>query len=282
VDQDNASFTNCHVTSLIGGTSANYLTIGGLLGNSINGTIQDSSFTGVVSGVASGNCNAGGIAGSMDGDISTSYASAKVQGQGDGVYAGGVAGLLINGFIERCYAWTDVSAGGTSDVFVGGIAGDNQARITMCYARGSVLGENGPADKYAGGIVGANSSGTIQFCAALNDSISFLGALDVGGIGGGERLSPGTYASNYAASDITVNSVSTTTISGLIGDTTYTRSAFEGPPAGTLYGSAYLDWDFSSDWKFISGYNYPVLYWQTVGPADVELANYLGIGFTWP
>jgi hypothetical protein len=45
-------------------------------------------------------------------------------------------------------------------------------------------------------------------------------------------------------------------------------SNFEGPPAGTLYGSGYLDWDFASDWKFIGGYDYPALSWQTTPPTD--------------
>ncbi|MDR0720740.1 MAG: hypothetical protein LBF78_13980 [Treponema sp.] len=281
---DNGTITNCHVVGAIGGTSANYLPIGGIVGSSESGTIiSDSSFTGAVNGSAVGNCIAGGIAGYMNGDITASYTSAIVQGAGGGVYAGGIAGWLLTGSIDRCYAWANVSADGTTDVYAGGIAGQNNFTITKCYVRGAVLGENGSSEKYAGGIAGNIIGGTIEYCAALNDSISFSSAVDVGGIGGREisgEISSGSYTSNYAASDIVISSTNTTTNLNLIGNTTYIRSNFEGPPAGTVYSTGNLNWDFASDWKWLSGYSYPVLSWQTT-PPDLSFISD-SLVFTWP
>jgi hypothetical protein len=297
------TITNCHVSGAIGGTSANYLPIGGIAGSSSSGTIDGSSFTGTVSGNASGDCAAGGIAGAMDGDITACFAEGHIRAEADSSYVGGIAGKnpsstgsinksyaagiiesiasyisnaggiagSMGGSIEHCYAWANLSAGG-AEVSVGGIAGVTHSTITTCYARGAVLGTNSSTgDKYAGGIAGyTDGSGAVSSCVAMNDSISFSNSIYVRGIA--SRKNTMSFADNYTASGLPTSYDTSWTASpgttGLDGSTTL-LSNFEGPPAGALYGSGYLDWDFAAgtgDWKFIGGYDYPVLSWQTTPP----------------
>jgi hypothetical protein len=86
-------------------------------------------------------------------------------------------------------------------------------------------------------------------------------------------------ATNYAASDKAITR-GTPALTAIDGDTTHNVSNLQGTANQSKYGTN-LSWTFGvSGWKWLSGYNYPVLDWQTVGP-DVELDN-LGIGFTWP
>jgi hypothetical protein len=82
---------------------------------------------------------------------------------------------------------------------------------------------------------------------------------------------------NYAASDKAITRGSSP--AGFDGDTSYAISAFQG--AGNQSKYVALSWTFvSPGWKWITGYSYPVLNWQTEAP-DVALDN-LGSGFTWP
>jgi hypothetical protein len=53
------------------------------------------------------------------------------------------------------------------------------------------------------------------------------------------------------------------------GDTSYARADFEGSGNQGKYTA--LGWDFSpgtGDWKWLPGYDYPVLRWQTRPPLD--------------
>jgi hypothetical protein len=89
----------------------------------------------------------------------------------------------------------------------------------------------------------------------------------------------GTASGNYAAYDkaITRGTSGSTAVDG---DATYAISAFQ----GSANQSKYPGWDFTTgtgDWKFISGYDYPVLNWQTEAPPVTILDN-LGGGFVWP
>jgi hypothetical protein len=262
-----ADFKNIRVTGnfsiIFDGIISLY--VGGIAGGFIDGTIDGSSFTGTI-GAAAGDCKTGGIAGIMTGDITASYVSARVQGQGTAVYAGGIAGSLSGGAsIEGCYAWAEVRGDGSLTVMAGGIAGGNYDTIRNCYARGTVLGENGSTLNYAGGIAGANSSGTITSCAALNDSISFSASSNVHGITGGQ-VSGGTYTDNYAASDIAFTRASSSTNPNFIGTATYGRADFIN--GGSFDWTALLSLDFVNDWKWLSGYPYPALAWQTTPPPD--------------
>jgi hypothetical protein len=211
-----------------------------------------------------------------NGLIISSYASARVEARGGtNVYAGGITGYIRTlsaggGAIMACYAWAQVKADGPSSNVAGGITGytlnfGGAPNVNTSYARGTVEAVTTGTSKYAGGIAGLNE-GSIEYCIALNDSISSSTSHDVHGIAGTQTGSA-TYVSNYAASDIQFSRAGSSTNSGLIGDTTYTRAGFAGQANQGNYDSA---WNFSAagDWKWIGGCNYPVLSWQTSPPAD--------------
>jgi hypothetical protein len=260
--------------------------IGGVVGSAggvVSGTrtIEECSFTGTLQGKGAG-VNAGGIAGSnaVNSAITACYASGVIIAEADDyAYAGGIAGFNIDR-IERCYAWADVhtlgNVSGTDGANAGGIAGylgaGTDGILSQCYALGQVVAA-GPANKkYVGGIAGYNYEGAIEYCAALNGDISHPGTsagFSLNWIAGNDSgTSVETYTSNYRPSDgASIDSTS----SGVIGGNgiDYARAAFERPTVGTVYGSGKLDWDFATDWKWIDGYDYPVLAWQTRAPADL-------------
>jgi hypothetical protein len=289
---ENSKIRSCHVrANLYAETQgAPSISIGGVAGEhqnaSIDGIIENSSFTGTLRGwndfdgvnvSAGGSVYAGGIVGNMwSGSISACYSSGIVDAWSFAGYeacAGGIAGG--SNYIERCYAWTIVSAEGSGEIYAGGIAGvNNSGTFSQCYALGDVtVTNNGTGACWAGGIAGKNYQGHINYCAALND-VGSNNSPDARGIAGRKQLGT-TFTSNYAASDMTISyndsSNSWTADTDLDGNNNDARANFEGPPAGTVYGSGSLDWKFTpgtGDWKFIPGYAYPVLSWQTAPPAD--------------
>jgi hypothetical protein len=264
-----------------------FLFCGGIVGRTEGTsavTIENSSFTGILWGkntIGSGSTvdvMIGGIAGgsfSDGGMITACYVSGRVEGIGFSsvVEAGGITGNNY-GTIERCYAWTLVSAQSGGSVAVGGIAGYGGA-FSKCYALGTVTGTGGASNSTAGGITGYAYIGgrsKIVNCAALNTSVELIGgSSDAHRILGDFGVAT-TRSDNFALSsaDMTVTPASSVSPSrtGLDGD--YSAfpllADFAGPT--TVYDPGNLNWDFGSDWHFIPGYDYPVPSWQTSAPAD--------------
>jgi hypothetical protein len=234
------------------------------------------------------------------GGVKKSYAAGAVESVArSDSRAGGIAGQVEDSAIELCYAWAAVSAEGAA-VYAGGIAGSidkssGSPLVSACYALGSVASLSSAASvKNGGGIAGRNNGAQITSCAALNDRISLSPSETIGAIAG--FSGPGSvFAKNYAAGDM-IFAVGDTISSGpaflynpdLKGNSANFRSAFAGPPAGKVYGSAALDWNFvarTGAWKWISGYSYPALAWQEAppqpGPAS-EPQGGGGITIEWP
>jgi hypothetical protein len=286
---DSLTVDNCHVSgNVIGDVNNIKLLIGGIAG-SIGGSspgsaIVNTSFTGRANGESGYDCIAGGITGFMEGDskISFSYANARVDAFGANAYAGGIAGELgiTSGTkkIETCYAWAKVRATGntttTATAAAGGIAGRSGGSantIEKCYARDSAMTATGTGTvtEYAGGIIGDNNAGTIQYCAALNN-----GGIRIEGTSSPSAANKiaGTGAAgisdNWASEGaITpVPPIGVTPAPALNGNI-LPENNFQ--PPGTAYGPSKLNWTFnSSNWKWISGYSYPALYWQDSPPRD--------------
>jgi hypothetical protein len=163
---NSVTITNCRVTGTIGGTSANYLTIGGIAGyisnpSYVGGDISGSSFTGTISGNSStGNIDVGGIAGyMMNGEITGCHASGDIDGESPAVRIGGIAGIIQNisagggGISESSFTGTISGNSPTGNIDVGGIAGYmSNAEITGCHASGDIDGES--PDVRIGGIAG--------------------------------------------------------------------------------------------------------------------------------
>ncbi|MDR2303982.1 MAG: hypothetical protein LBE10_05290 [Treponema sp.] len=239
------------------------------------GIIEKSSFAGLAYGFGSTEGFIGGIVGEMfTGAIRDCYASGNVGAGGDSVTVGGIAGRSNS--IERSYAWTKVDAGGESEVRAGGIAGDiigDDDLLSQCYALGTVAG--GAVTAYIGGIVGYHSQEPIEYCAALNDIEGYYSSgISLHGIAGYAVWTP-TFRSNFSAADMRITGPSQTPDPDLDGDnTTYARAHFKGPSPGAVYGpgSTSLNWNFDAggNWKFISGYDYPVLSWQKSPPPDLD------------
>jgi hypothetical protein len=277
---NNTTITNCHVSGDIGGDSASGVFIGGIGGwSSGSTTITGSSFTGRIEGEAGSGVHAGGIVSYIlnGGRVETCYAAGRIQGTGVSQLAtvGGIAGLST-GTIENCYARTYVDAQ-TSAYFssAGGIVGvmnGNRGGATLSgsYALGTVAASASAAvPRYAGGIFGYINAGTsaISYCVALNENIEAAAPNNsTGGIGGRDAGSSSSYTSNFAAPDISFIPGQTNTDPNLIGNVTLSRSAFAGP----ANQGNYPGWTFGAggNWKYIAGYDYPVLSWQDSPPAD--------------
>ena len=112
--------------------------IGGVVGSSLGGTIENCSVSGSVSGT---------------------------------VYVGGVVGAQIDGSITGCSSSATVKG----MVDVGGVAGqtNSSATLTACYATGNVTIEIAPKKNIAGGgLVGMNGGSGILACYATGNVTS--------------------------------------------------------------------------------------------------------------
>lgn len=174
--------------------------IGGLVGNNFDiGRIEDSHAVGTVSGAI----EVGGLVGTNDGDVVSSYATGPVTSLDRA--AGGLVGLN-GGLIVNSYA-TGAVAGVT---YVGGLVGFNESgsnfsNIRQSYATGAVSGT-----RAVGGLIGINSRGVIADSFATG---TVSGNLQVGGLVG---LNRDQLVRVYASGAVTGN----TSTGALVGELT--------------------------------------------------------------
>ena len=254
VGGSSGAIAGSHSTSVVSGFTDNF---GGLAGVN-SGAINASYATGNVSAKACGDCfpTVGGLVGDNEigGEITNSYATGGVSGQGDNF--GGLAGVN-SGIIVASYATGSVSGNGFADV--GGLVGDNRYTgvVRAAYAEGSVSGR---ADRY-GGLLGSNQ-GIVTVC------------FSTGGVpqrGGGLIGSSG----NYGAVANCYWDTETSGQSDSAGGDGKTTAELQSP---TGYTGHYADWnvdldgDGSSDdpWIFDSATEYPVL---NLGILDIDHGN---------
>jgi len=174
--------------------------VGGLVGINIEGSIENSSVTGVLKGYQ----NVGGLAGSNSGVITGSYATGTVTGYGDN--AGGLAGRNVDGTITDSGAAVVVTGANSA----GGLVGEhNGGTITGSYATGAVKG-----DYVVGGLAGnvPSASGTITGSYATG---AVEGTGRVGGLVGCNVY--GTVTGSHADGDV----VGSSFIGGLVGENQY-------------------------------------------------------------
>jgi hypothetical protein len=194
-------------------------------------------------------------------------------------FAGGLVGNTDPGSIQNSYSTGSVrsestNTSGSNWIRSGGITGSlgPSTNIENCYALGTVYsGNTDPVSidiAYAGGIVGGSTS-TCKNSAALNLSVTAEVVLNltfahriVGWQGGGATLS-----SNIAWDGmvLTGGSVTDPAPNGVDGESKtkaelLTHSTWENLFTG-----------FASNWKWLPGYPYPVLSWQTAVPAYTPL-----------
>ena len=141
---------------------------------------------------------AGGVAGWSDGTLENCSVSGRVSGSGNNGTAGGVVGFQVGGSLTGCSSSATVKG----VTYAGGIAGSTNsgATLTACYATGNVtLVSNDIGTCYAGGVVGNNgSSSTLKACYAWGSVTgSGSGTVYVGGVTGSNDL--GTLTACYHA-----------------------------------------------------------------------------------
>ncbi|QJD86607.1 S-layer homology domain-containing protein [Cohnella herbarum] len=256
--------------------------VGGLVGRHQNGTISNSYVSGSVSGIFDpiswqNGRSVGGLVGTNEGTINTSYSTAGLKGAS---YIGGLVGEN-NGTIDNSYATGNVErasgAGGLVGVNngtisnsygsgnveapsgAGGLVGENNGTISTSYATGFVEG-----DYEAGGLVGRNSK-------SISNSYAVGNVNGYYGIGGlvGLNYREATVSNSYSIGKVTAGS----TAGGLIGSNggTINSSFFDSVTSGQVDAgtgrttaemktiSTYEDWNFTSEWYLIEGY-YPQLH----------------------
>ena len=95
--------------------------------------------------------NVGGISGMVhtNTNLEECYNTGSING--DNMSAGGIVGYISSSVLKKCYNRGNV----TCNENAGGIAGKNQAEISLCYNIGEIKGIVG-----IGGIVGKNENAT--------------------------------------------------------------------------------------------------------------------------
>jgi hypothetical protein len=216
---------------------------------------------------------AGGIVGSLGtlSSIKRCYAVGIVQSETTSDYSnsGGIAGSS-EGSIENCYVYTMVSSSSSYGETAGGIAGINDGTMDKCYAIGAVQCRGTDPYTQIGGIAGGEWSGGGQ----VNNCISLVSTLDGGpsasinktvhAIMGSNSYT--TLTGNYSRNDIDIINRTDSDDPGS------SAKDGEGKPLNNFQSPAIYTtagWNFTTgtgDWKFISGYDFPVLSWQTFPP----------------
>jgi hypothetical protein len=301
----NGTIEDCHVTTtggkLSGVSGARAVAAGGIAGElgTSGGSllVKRNSFTGALDVQAGEKAFAGGILGNMygGGTVSACYAAGSIKAvASSSAYAGGIAGAIEDP-IENCYAYTavDAASGAGDSCYIGGIAGDSYGGdVSKSYAAGFIQGRGGSV--YAGGVEGNyDNAGKIEYCVVLLSALDGGASADVHTLFGYfSGYTVGTLAGNGVWNDIAITVSGTTyrddgpNLLSALTPATYEDVAVFTPASGytdaASIGSAYPSWNFASggDWKFISGYEFPVLSWQT-SPPDLSFVQD-GIGIVWP
>jgi hypothetical protein len=116
----------------------------------------------------------------------------------------GLFGELESGAEVKDLAIVDVNITGSGN-FIGGLVGRNNGHLTSCYITGTVSG-----DRYVGGLVGHNHSGSITNCYSTG---AISGIQRVGGLVG-SNCSSGSVTTSYSNGTVSGDY----TVGGLVGD----------------------------------------------------------------
>jgi hypothetical protein len=168
---------------------------------------------------------------------------------------------------------------GTDGTHAGGLIGalsheGGDVIIKNCYAAGDVSANSSGTNVDAGGITAQSyiqSGGTfvIQDCAALNRQISCSNTYGIGRVAGGsyggDTLSGNIAYSGMTLNGATVNAGTADTGAGKNGESKTSAELKIRNTWTDLFGSS----NFAGAWKWIDGYDYPVLNWQTARPTGV-------------
>ena len=227
---------------------------GSLTGRSY-GTIDNCYVSGKVTGaIDSKSENIGALVGRNFGSMTNCHVSAAVSAY---VSAGGLTGTN-SGSISNCYSDGSVTVSGDTNAIVsGGLVGENTGSISNSFSSAATTGEKG-----VGGLVGYNSSGTVDKCYSsglVTGNISDFGGL----VGAG---SPGSVTNSFWDVD---TSGQTASSGG------FARTTAEMKDIATYLP---FSWDFSNtDGDQAQWYmpidSYPVLSWKSPDLSRNDIVN---------
>ncbi|MBI5005775.1 MAG: filamentous hemagglutinin N-terminal domain-containing protein [Nitrosomonadales bacterium] len=202
--------------------------IGGLVGQSLLGSIDGSHVTG---GAVSGGSNVGGLVGRNDGNtslgavftgfITNSYVSGGTIVSGSGSNAGGLVGLNAAGSIDFSYVSAGVVSGNLN---VGGLVGLNgnsmDTRVSAISNSSVDTGTTVDGFNYIGGLVGHDSGeGAIQgntVSATTVTGNSWVGGL-VGSVQQASFANTGHLLGNQVMNSFVTGGAVTGSVSGIVG-----------------------------------------------------------------
>jgi hypothetical protein len=242
-DTNEGTVSHCYSTGRVAGND----TVGGLVGHSNFGILSDSYSTASVTGYST----AGGLIGGNHGTVSSSYSTGKVTGNS---HVGGLVGSNAR-TVSDSYSSSSVTGG----EHVGGLVGLNfgLGTVSNSYCTGNVIG-----DEYVGGLVGSNGDRGSVTNSYSSDSVT--GNEYVGGLVGRNFYDTGegtvgnsfwdTEASGQATSDggtskTTAEMKTVATFSGAVWDIITVGGP--GEP-----NDAFI-------WNIVNGVTYPFLSWQS-------------------
>jgi len=267
--------------------------VGGLVGYSENGAINDSSSA---IEIETSEFNAGGLMGANGGSITNSYSTGNISENGSGSSIGGLVAYNNRGDITSCYATGQLigahNAGGlignnrggnisysyaTGDIqdasTAGGIIGFSSEPLNLArsYATGNVEG-----NQYLGGLIGFIEDAYISDTYAKGKVTSTGNIRSIGGLIG---YGNGSVVTSYSTSEVNGEASG---IGGLLGpysDARVIASYWDTETSGQSFSAGgtgkttqemyqqrtYESWDFTSVWTINEGIGYPALIFDAEG-----------------
>jgi len=183
-DGNGKKISGLYINATTNDTDADYKGLFGVVDvvGSDGGVVRNLTVEGSVTGYNT----VGGIVGQNNGTLE--YCASSVNVTGNSI-VGGLVGKN-EGTVSNCYVTGNIKYGNSGNA--GGVVGSNGGEVSNCYATGNVTSSSGT---FIGGIAGNNdSTGTVQYCVALNGIVS--GGRVVGNDYGG------TLEDNYADEDM--------------------------------------------------------------------------------
>ena len=281
----NGTITNCHVQGSVAGKD----NVGGIVGTSEGGEMNNLSFSGRVSShpddahlggivgtstdetikqclVIDGNINAsgantciGGVAGLTNSTIEQCQTSGVLTATGATSQVGGIVGTLnLGGSVIDCKSSEEVH----SPYAAAGIVSYNYGTIRNCFADGDIYTNN-----YGAGVVGYNDgeAATVGQCVAANNKINVTyesqqvqqgggyGQRIIGGIKNGAEA---PWMNNYALKtmQVSVNDVAQKVYDDIMNGTSKTMEQLK-----TQSTYSELRWDFANTWYINDTTGFPDL-----------------------
>lgn len=238
----NFTIDNCHIKNGIV-KAKGYC--GGLIGQSLLGTISNCSFEGSVIGATF----VGGLVGYCNSNVK--YCSSKGDVTATSSIGGGLIGIFgsscTSGLtVEESYAIANVDGKTKLGGLIGNVSSSNQLKnIYNCYAKGTVLGES-----YLGGLVGQT---TYSYKIYLKNCYS-SNTITVKPGSSGSYVN-GLIGSSYSTTYVVVtSSYFDSTVCGKTTPTAQARTTSQ-----MSQQSNYISWDFSAIWMMKTGETYPLL-----------------------